>query len=80
MFKTVSVWISVPNYTFKCTCKSIHKLYPVFVIVDYYGEEKKRMRSKWGLDDYTRSSAQRRARVIYHEWIYTNFKGIVQIK
>ena len=51
MFKTVSVWISVPNYTFKCTCKSIHKLYPVFVIVDYYGEEKKRVRSKWGLDD-----------------------------
>jgi hypothetical protein len=48
MFKTVSVWISVPNYTFKCTCKSIHKLYPVFVIVDYYGEEKNRVRSKWG--------------------------------
>ncbi|MGC2483402.1 MAG: hypothetical protein WA398_06545 [Nitrososphaeraceae archaeon] len=48
MFKTVSVWISVPNYTFKYTCKSIHKLYPVFVIVDYYGEEKKRVRSKWG--------------------------------
>lgn len=47
MFKTVSVWISVPNYTFKYTCKSIHKLYPVFVIVDYYGEEKKRVRSKW---------------------------------
>jgi hypothetical protein len=23
-------------------------LYPVFVIVDYYGEEKKRVRSKWG--------------------------------
>ena len=32
-----------------------------------------------GLDDYT-SSAQRIARVIYHDWIYTNFKGIVQIK
>jgi hypothetical protein len=48
MFKTVSVWISIPNYTFKRTCKSIHKLYPVFVIVDYYGEEKKRVRSKWG--------------------------------
>ena len=35
---------------------------------------------KVGLDDYTRSSAQRRARVIYHDWICTNFKGIVQIK
>jgi hypothetical protein len=32
-----------------------------------------------GLDDYT-SSAKRIARVIYHDWIYTNFKGIVQIK
>lgn len=37
MFKTVSVWISVLNYTFKYTRNFTLILYPVIVIVNYYG-------------------------------------------
>ena len=36
MFKTVSVRISVSNYTFKYTRNFILTLYPVLVIVNYY--------------------------------------------
>ena len=45
MFKTVSVWTSVLNYTFKYTSNFTLILYPVIVIVNYY--DWKKMRYSW---------------------------------